>query len=347
MLISKNLKIEDIIDKDFIYINEHEFFAKVRGARFDVHNTFDLSYQPLISYVDVDKIQENINVILFPIIPQYFHNFFEMFTKIIKLKKYGERFKVVLVFDSNYHKLDPYIANEKTNNVFNFLIRSLNWTGVNSAHIKEFLDYINVEYICLTVEELKSFAPEYCYLFFDDGEYQQEDPFIFTNNKKYNLCNFLKVPNLHITLNDIDNLRYILPTSFVSKENKIFISRKKTVFRKYKYEEELENLAISLGYQIIFLEDLDFLTQIKLLQTSSHIVCPYGSALVNGCLLGPENNVLAINYTQGYRVKLYEDFFNKYNVPYTEVNINDNFDPTEYLLKVIKDWENKICLPKK
>lgn len=342
MLVSKNINVNNFDKNDIVNINDHEFFIKIPGPTFDIHDTFNLSFQPRLSDFNNLDIKEKYSVIVFPIIPQYFHNFFEMFSKVIKLKNSGEFFKVVLVFDENYYGLNQIEGNKKTNGIFNFLIRELNHPGPNSSHLKDFFDYVNVEFVCLTVEELKDFKPSHCYLFFDDGDYYEQDPFIILNQKKYSLANFLKVPNLHISLNDIDNLRYVLPTSFVSKQNKIFISRKKTRDRKYQYENELEDLMVSIGYKNVYLEDLSMMAQIRILQTSSHIVCAYGSALVNCCLLNNQNNVLAINYTPGYSVGLYDEFFKKYKIPYTEININNDFDPTNFLRNKILEWENKI-----
>ena len=335
MLLDSNIKVEDLIVDKTIKLNDNEIVLKINSPVFSTGDTFGVPFQPIISgYGSYTQVNEKSNVVVFPVIPQYFHNFFEIFTKVVKLKLIGEKFKVVFVYPDNGTGLN------RVNGIYDFFIRGTKSEGPNAKHIKDFLDYINIEYICLTVDELREFRPESCYLAFDDGSYQESDPYIFVNDKKYFLCHFLKVPNLHISLNDIDILRNILPTSFVSGINKIYISRKKTWDRKYEYENNVESVMSELGYDIVFLEDMTLLEQIRLLQTSSHIVCLYGSALVNTCLLNKDNNIFSINYTENYSVGLYNDFLNKYNIPYTFVNIKNDFDPTKYLKKTIIEWEN-------
>lgn len=337
MLLDQSIKIEDLIVEKTTFLNKNEIVLKIQNPIFGIGNTFGVPFQPiLLGHGSYTQINETSNVLVFPVIPQYFHNFFEIFTKIIKLKLIGEKFKIAFVYSN--HGTDP----DKIDGVYDFFIRGVESKGPNAIHLRDFLDYINIDFICLTTDQLKNFRPKGCYLIFDNGSYAESDPFINVDNKKYYLSNFLKVPNLEISLKDIDILRNIFPTSFVSNTRKIYISRKKTWDRKYNYEDDVESLMSELGYSIVFLEDMPLLKQIRLLQTSSHIVCLYGSALVNMCLLNKDNSVLSINYTENYSVGLYEEFFKKYDIPYKFINIKNDFNPRDYLKKNIIEWENNV-----
>lgn len=338
MLLNSCISVNSLPVEKKIELSDIEFVYKVKNPIFDIGNTFGVPFQPILfGYHDKDNlISDNYNIIIFPVIPQYFHNFFEIFTKILKLKNAGEKFKVGLVYANGEY--DPL----KVDGIFDFFIRGLQTSGPNAAHLKDFFEYINIDYVCLTVNELKSLRCKATYLFFDSCSYMQDDPFVMKNDIKYSLANFLKVPGHDVLIKDFDLLRNTFPKSYVSNIKKIYISRKKTWDRKYQYENELDSMFESLGYTIVFLEDMPLLEQIRLLQISSHIVCPYGSALVNTCLLSSDNHILSINYTPGYYIHSYDLAFSKYNIPYKHINIEPNINPVDLLKNTVLEWEENV-----
>jgi hypothetical protein len=272
---------------------------------FSTHESYQVFFQPkIVGQGDLAGVD---SVIAFPIIPQYFHNFFEIFTKTLILKIKNESFKVVLVH-----------TEEKQEGVFYSLIRDHPKATCNAAHLKEFFDWAGIEFICLTPQELEESRFEFAYLFYNPTVYGL-DRSKTHNDKVYELSHFLKVPDAHIVAQDVELLRDLLPKYHSKPNNKIYISRKKALDRKYKFEHELSVLLVSLGYREIFFEDMTFLEQLKEVQEASHIVCEYGSALVNCGMVSEPTTVLSINHVEGYYVPTYQEVFNKFGINHTGV----------------------------
>jgi len=312
--ITKTLEIQE----DYVaLVNQTHLITKVKSPVFSTHESYRVFFQPKI--VGQGDWSGSDSVIAFPIIPQYFHNFFEIFTKTLTLKIKNEPFKVVLVH-----------TEEKQDGVFYSLIRNHPKATCNAAHLKEFFDWAGIEFICLTPQELEDSRFECAYLFYNATVYGL-DRSNTHNDKVYELSHFLKVPYAYIVAQDIALLRTLFPKHPPKANNKIYISRKKASDRKYKFENEVSALLVSLGYREVFFEDMTFLEQLKEVQEASHIVCEYGSALVNCGLVSETTKVLSINHVEGYYVPTYHEIFNNFGINHTGLCLYGTASPVRAL----------------
>ena len=153
--LSKSLIVQEQNIEKTIKINDRQFVQKVICPVFDIYHFSGVPFQPIITeFKKIDSYQEK-EVVVVPLILQYFHNYFEIFSKLIYLQENGEKFKVVFIH--NYHTKD--------NGIFNSLIRGSKDAIDNIGHWKEFLEYRKIEFICLTLEEFKGFTAKYTYIF--------------------------------------------------------------------------------------------------------------------------------------------------------------------------------------
>jgi hypothetical protein len=300
-----NHMVEEVID-----ISENQIALKIKNPILKAQNKYNTSV--FISGFRKEDVYEYESLIFIPLAEQYYHNFFEIFSRIIMLKNKGEKFKVVLV---SHHKIED--------GIFVSLLRNHPKAKLNSAHLKDFFEYQGIDIICVNNKDLGLIRCRNTYLFFhlfDFSDFKELNVFYY-NNKKYLVSRFLNYMHKNIFLENVESLRGSLKKYQIESKSKIFISRSKAEDRKYSQEKDLESMATDLGYSIVHLEDINFLDQVKLVQSSSHIICPYGSALVNASLC-TDSKILSINYTPGYYVGTYEEAFKKYRIDYTGIQIN-------------------------
>lgn len=299
---------------DKLLFEDRHLLVKVKNPVFGVHDSYRVTFQPkLIGYHDTEAKG---SVLVFPLIPQYFHNFFEIFTKVLILKTLKESFKVVLVHPEN-----------KINGVFPSLLREYEEASCNASHLKDFLDFVGVEFLCLNPFELVSSRFRHVYLSYLDKSYKNSDSTQEYENKSFELFHFLKVPFSETLVKDVRLLRELFPHTCYEKKDRIFISRKKAWDRKYSHQDSLESMMNRLGYRSVLLEDMPLLEQFQTVQSASHIVCEYGSALVNCSLVGEGTKIFSINHTEGYYVDPYHAIFKAYNINHTGLSILDRSDP--------------------
>jgi hypothetical protein len=303
-----------------IEINESEIAVEVSNPIFSVRNSYGVSFQPTVtSYSSYSN--ENRAVLVFPVIQQYFHNFLEIFPKILNLRN-QKNFTVVLVY--------PGSKNEE--GIFNSLIYESPKAEQNASHIKDFLDFVGVEYLCLSPEELINSRFSSVFLYYDDSNYLINDPSYFYNNSSYKISHFLQVPKIHILRKNVNLIRSLFTQGDLISGKKLFVSRKKTVDRPYKYVDEMENLMKDLGYSITYFEDMRWIDQIEAVMSSESLVCQYGSALVNCMLMDKMSSVKAIKYVEGYDVFVYADILNSLGIRYEECFIDSEVAPSIELL---------------
>lgn len=328
----KSVVVEDDFVDSIISIDPRQFVKKVKSPVVDIYSYSGVSFQPIITKFNNSDIYDEESVVFVPIIPQYFHNYFEIFSKLLYLKDAGELFKVVFI-----HNYD-----EKEEKTFKSLIRGSDNPAENAAHWKDFLDYFDIDFLCLSPEEVKGFRCKYTYLFYNDGEYGDQEEYIYHENKRYALSHFLLQPNPYILVQDMAYMRGKYPKHQTLDNQKIYISRKKAMDRKWGQEDELETMLVSYGYKPVFMEDMPFLDQIKMIQEASHIVCLYGSALVNCSLCGDKTKILSINVTKGYRVQVYQDVFDYFSIKHHLLDMSPTDDKTiEHIEKELIKWEKQ------
>lgn len=310
------------IDKGFevkpeerILLSTKQVVYKVKAPIFETHESFGVPFQPkLAGYGDWSRQD---SVVVFPMIPQYFHNFFELFTKMIQLRDSGEVFRAIIIH-----------TEERVNGKFKSLIKAPG-AVFNACHMREFLEWAGIEYICMTPEELVASKFGYTYLFFMDT-CCEDDATITVKGRRYEVSHFLKVPNHPVIGEGVAHLRQYFPAEPPKKRFPVFISRKNAWDRKYPYERDLEQMMIDNGYAIALFEDMSWLDQIKLVQDATHLVCEYGSALVNCSLSTSGTKVFAINHVEDYYVHPYKYLLNKFGVSLVGYNIKgDGFPQKE------------------
>jgi hypothetical protein len=330
--LSKSLVVQEHNIEKTIKINDRQFVQKVVYPVFDVYPFSGVSFQPRVTeFKKIGSYQEK-SVVVVPLIPQYFHNYFEFFSKLIYLQENKEKFKVVFIH--NYHT--------KSGNVFNSLIRGSKDAIDNIGHWKEFLEYRKIEFICLTLEEFKGFTAKNTYIFYNDGEYGGLESYYNFDDKRYAVSHFLLQPNPSILVKDMEHMRNVYPKHKTLENKKIYISRKKTWDRKWDQEDALEELLVSRGYENVFMEDVEFLDQIKTIQEASHIVCLYGSALVNCSLCSTETKILSINITRGYRVPVYQDIFDHFGIRHHLLDMYPtDINTITHIEAELDYWENR------
>jgi hypothetical protein len=324
---------DDLIDipiKDIFEVNRHEIILKLSRPDFSLRDSYGVYFQPVISSFNSKETYIDESIFIFPVIPQYFHNFFEIFPKLIALKNTNRKFKVILL----------YAEELNSKNVFYSLDRGPEYRISNSAHVKDFLDYENINYECINVSDINKVNYEQCFVFYSEVLGLPVDRTYVHNYKQYELEHFLKVPNIKVLQQSVEQLRNIFPKTNVVPYNKVFISRKKAIDRKWEYEDRLELLMLEMGYQVVLLEDMPLLDQIHLLQSAEKIVCLYGSALVNCTLLSNSHKVLAINPTKDYDIYVYSSLLEYFSIPYQEINNLDEYeDLISFLGYTIEMWE--------
>ena len=330
--LSKSLVVEEHNIEKTIKINDRQFVQKVEYPVFDIYPFSGVAFQPIITEFKKIGLYQEKSVVVVPLIPQYFHNYFEYFSKLIYLQESKEKFNVVFIH--NYHTKD--------NGIFNSLIRGSKDAIDNIGHWKEFLEYRKIEFICLTLEEFKGFTAKYTYIFYNDGEYGGLESYYNFDDKRYAVSHFLLQPNPSILVKDMEHMRNVYPKHKTLENKKIYISRKKTWDRKWDQEDALENLLTSRGYENVFMEDVEFLDQIRTIQEASHIVCLYGSALVNCSLCSTQTNILSINITNGYRVPVYQDIFDHFGIKHHLLDMYPtDINTLAHIERELDDWENR------
>lgn len=78
--------------------------------------------------------------------------------------------------------------------------------------------------------------------------------------------------------------------------SKIYISRAKAARRKISNEEELIPILEKYGYEIVFMEDLSFEVQVKLMRKAKIVVSLHGAGLTNILFMAPETKVVEIRF---------------------------------------------------
>lgn len=328
--INKDIDITSNMES-IIEISENQIAVKISNPLVeveDIENPFMVSLSGFHSSTTPDHE----TVIFIPLIEQYFHNFFEVFSRLMLLKEKGESFKVVLVRDD-----------EMKNGMFFSLIRNHPGAVRNAVHLKDFFNYKDIDFICVSSEEAKSMNVSNTFLFFYSDqktakEISARKHTIVYNEKPYGLTKFLNFMTDLVFLENVDILRKSFPRYAVQDQYKIFISRSKAKDRKYEQEKDFEQMVSDLGYKVVHLEDINIIDQVALIQSASHIICPYGSALVNASLCS-DTKILSVSYTPGYHVHHYDCFINQYGLDYTQIDLL----PTDSILSikdVVVNWEN-------
>lgn len=120
--------------------------------------------------------------------------------------------------------------------------------------------------------------------------------------KQLYLIDYLPCPGT-FTLSAMNTLRDKVVTACRTKpqqEKRIYISRAKAKIRKVLNEEQILPLLHSFGFQVCFLEDLDWTDQVVLLSNASILIGLHGAGLTNMLWMPKQSKVIEIRMESSY-----------------------------------------------
>ena len=135
---------------------------------------------------------------------------------------------------------------------------------------------------------------------------------------------------IHYVRNNIFNRLGLNPSHGFRK---LFITRKKPKYRRLLNIEKIEELMITLGFEIVFAESLSFINQVQLFSQAEIVVGPSGAGLTN-IIFCPQNCNVFVLINHHLQTNYYL-FSNLAQI----VNINIQFIPG---IDVIKDIDQNI-----
>lgn len=270
-----------------------------------------------------DELEPNFqkDVFVIPYIEKYYHNFLELFPKILFLKSVNPFFKLIIVSNQSTD------INPKTRTFYSW---EKDFTDLdhNLSNIKQFLDMSEISYICTSIDSdlFKGMVAQSAYIFFDFKKYiGDKRPNFYPIN--YNLPNSYP---FHPTT--AQTSQSLLPYLDIMKgihheeltgNRKIYVSRKNFPERKLDNEERLEDFLKEKGYEIIYFENMSIIDQIKTVKESKQIIILNGSSAVNCMLANPGTKVWVFNNGADI-VGIYEDACLKYNIEYNFIEMPNN-----------------------
>lgn len=330
--INPNLNVLKNVSK-IVKLSEDEIAVQVKDVEINMTYRSNL-YQPIIYNTSlITKKYEKVDLFL-TLVEQYYHNFLEFFPRLLLLKQNNENFRVVLISKQG-----------KENGIFFSLIKNHKNAKNNSVHVKDFLDYFKIDYVCMTPSELLLYQPNLTYIFYHvvdnlnfDIDDNVGDEFLRYDNKNYKITNFFPPLTDNVLMQNVKLMQSSFPDEVKDIKNKIYISRKNYSARAYEKEEQIEIILKSIGYKIIYLEDMHLVDQINEIRSASHIVCLFGSSLVNVLLCQKPTKVFAIKTVKGFECPEYSFVFDKMGIDYKEIKIYNN-ENIDYISNKIKEWE--------
>lgn len=161
-----------------------------------------------------------------------------------------------------------YVANER--NFYHFLtedipnILILKNMGVSFTIVvpdetqwkMQILKLIGFSEHVMTSPTFCNISSEYCYF----GTKNPHDSYIHPEIIRLLRETFLAKPNLH-------------------PERDVYLSRRKAPSRTLKNEIVLESMLTDIGFDIVYLEDLDFTDQVSIMTNAKRIIAPHGAGL--------------------------------------------------------------------
>ena len=171
-------------------------------------------------------------------------------------------------------------------------------------------------------------------IYLDDGFYK------FSNSR---------IPQFLKTKESIEILHTLKTKNKIIKGRKIFISRQNCGARNLLNESDVAKKLRDYDYQMIDLNDMDILKQIRIFERAETIVCPTGSGLTNIVFCNPGTKIIEISpiynfdYENNFKVR-FSQISNFLNLKYHRIFadpvdvINPNKNVTKLILpKVISE----------
>ena len=321
-----------------IELNEECFALKVKDPVYHImYRGASSNIAPYVAYFGEGKKRIKETVVPMFFAPQYFHNFLELFPKIIKLKEECKEFKILFITE--------YDIDEKTG-LPEILIEgtAMNISSDKCLYLKRFYDFLGIDILFISFNDFQSASFDYSYVFYektgDRSDYGvwklwPDELKIKCDNKLdcYSQDLFLEGHSAQFYFANIEIMQNFFPEYQTNSEQKIYISRKNFWARRLKEEEKIEKYMVENGYAIVYLEDYPVEDQIKIIRQSAEIVCLSGSSLVNCMLANPGTKVIELSFDNPPIVYLYAEAFKKYGIDHKFIHVKQD------VLSIIKSLE--------
>ena len=277
-----NLEIIQTCGDSVIKINNGIF-----QSRPDIRDVEVIQYNVNNEYPNLfNQIKENEfeyysgNTLLVEVLNQYFHNIIDVFPKILKLLDANENFKVIFYTQD---KLPSHRIIEQNKYIF------------------ELMNHLNISYD-FAKPETKYFKLEYGYVFMQKQSFHWHTK-RYNNNDQFDPMHWV-LSKFFIPQNSwqckkpfgpiIDLYRKYFYSKDIIPSKKIFISRKDAYRRALDDSDVLESFFSSKGFEVICLEGMPILDQIKYFNSATHIASLSGSSLTNIIFSNTKVQVLEI-----------------------------------------------------
>ena len=320
------MNINSINILDIFPVNSNSFCIKSPKARFksmyektksgQVYSTiYPMEYEESLG------VNYNNDVLVFPYIEKYYHNFLEFIPKILFLKSINPFFKLIIVSTSS-SEINP------KSKIFYSWEKGFKDLDHNLSNIKEFFDMSQINYVCTSTDSdfFKNMVARSAYVFFDlKKNIGHKRPNFYPKN--YNFpSSYPFHPTTAQTAESIfpylDILRGINQEN-IKGEKSIYVSRSNFPERKLDNENELEDFLSINGYDIVYFENMSIVDQIKLVKESKKIIILNGSSAVNCMFANEGTNVLSFNNNADV-VGIYEKACLEYNINYNLIEMPSN-----------------------
>lgn len=289
-------------------------------------------------YVDGLEANFHRDVFVVPYIEKYYHNFLEIFPKILFLKSVNPFFKLIVVTNQETD------INPLTKTFYSWEKDSTDLDH-NLSNVKGFLDMSEINYICTSKDSdfFKELIAQSAYIFFDFKKYiGDKRPNFYPQN--YNFPN--SYPFHPTTAQTAESLfPYLEIMKGIHRDEiignkKIYVSRKNFPERRLENEENLEVFLSANGYEVVYFENMSIIDQIKTVKGAKEIIILNGSSGVNCMLANPGTKVWVFNNNADI-VGIYEKASLEYNIEYNFIEIENN--DANWIIEYIKS--NNIVKP--
>lgn len=328
-----------------IDVDNSQFILKIKNPQFHfVYPSYTCESNPIVIKTEINKNNHiNKTVFVIPYHPRYFHNMLEVFPMVLTVLENAGLVDVILTYEAPVDPETGLFITMVDNYPQPKMVGHCPVENFPQLFIYDFFKHFNINLTCMNTQDLMYKSFDYCYLIYIKNESTDGKNFLYDEGKEF--CKELEIEGFHpLLVNEVNpvyrfikNIKLIrkhLPVRNVVEDQKIYISRKNFPSRKVVDEDLLEQYFINRGYNIVYLENMNFYDQVKLVQESEKIVCIFGSALVN-CMLGSEfNNVISIR-PSSFQATFYKHILDMYNINYTEI-VYDG----ESVLDLVKNNEN-------
>jgi hypothetical protein len=278
---------------EILKINDTEYCGLVKNITLKINS--DSSEIDVVSYGEEINLNNYLkktdiykeirgNIMLLPVLNQYYHAIVDVCSKVLKLKNLNQNFTAVL-----YGNL---YGENKMLMIYKSLLKHLN---INYIVHEGRLDYVKLESTYIFFNK-KTYHQRY-----NKFQVQDEIPIgIWLFDDYFSIQQFYGQNKSNNEMHTIDLYRKYFYDKNIKTNKKIYISRKDSKRREIVNEKYIEDFFVSRGYLSVTLSNLTFMEQIKLFNESSHIILQAGSSMVNQIFCHEGTKILEINTEKNF-----------------------------------------------